>query len=331
MSDVIQVEPLTTARALRGPFDYERPDGVGVGSVLVVPFGRREVVGVVTGLAEDSEHEVVAPRRVLDAELPADLVDLALWLAREYCSTPARALSLLLPPKGTRPKTALWARVARPPAADERLTERQRALFASLPRFTGADTAALRRLEARGLVAIEARVVRRAPLHVPVGATRAQPALTGAQVAALEAIGAAAPGEGLLLHGVTGSGKTEVYLQAAAETLGRGRSVLVLVPEIALTPQIVARFVGRFGDTVAVLHSRLSAGERHDEWARLRRGEARVCVGPRSAVFAPLSDLGLVVVDEEHDGSYKNEGDPRYDARRVGERRARSSATRRAS
>ena len=99
--------------------------------------------------------------------------------------------------------------------------------------------------------------------------------------------------------------------------------MIVLVPEIALTPQIVSRFVARFGDTVAVLHSRLSAGERYDEWRRLRDGEARVCVGPRSAVFAPLHDVGLVIVDEEHDPSYKNEGDPRYDARRVAERRAR--------
>jgi primosomal protein N' (replication factor Y) (superfamily II helicase) len=158
---------------------------------------------------------------------------------------------------------------------------------------------------------------------VAVGARRAQPPLTAAQRAALDAIRAADPGEGLLVHGVTGSGKTEVYLRAAAETLGRGRGVIVLVPEIALTPQIVGRFVERFGDTVAVLHSRLSAGERHDEWARLRRGEARVCVGPRSAVFAPMADVGLVVVDEEHDPSYKHEGDPRYDARRVAFRRAR--------
>jgi primosomal protein N' (replication factor Y) len=322
---IAQVEPLTTARALRGPFDYERPDGVGVGSVLVVPFGRREVVGVVTGLADASEHDVVAPRRVLDADLPADLVDLALWIARDYASTPARALSLLLPPKGTRPKTALYAAVAREPAEGERLTVGQRALLASLPRFTAGDTAALRRLEARGLVAIAPRVVRRAPVHVPVGAHRERPALTAEQAAALDAIRAAGPGEGLLLHGVTGSGKTEVYLQAAAETLARGRTVVVLVPEIALTPQIVARFVARFGDTVAVLHSRLSDGERHDEWARLRRGEARICVGPRSAVFAPLSDVGLIVVDEEHDPSYKHEGDPRYDARRVAMRRARVS------
>ncbi len=324
-SPIARVEPLTTARALRGPFDYARPEGVDVGSVLVVPFGHRDVVGVVTGVAEESAHDVVAPRRVLEADLPAELVDLALWMARDLCSTPARALSLLLPPKGTRPKTALWARATgsgSQPGA-QRLTDRQRALLDSLPRFTGTDTPALRRLEARGLVAVEPRVVRRAPEHVPVGPRGGPPALTDAQRAALEAIRAAPAGEGLLLHGVTGSGKTEVYLRAAAETLERGRGVIVLVPEIALTPQIVARFVQRFGDTVAVLHSRLSPGERHDEWARLRRGEARVCVGPRSAVFAPMADVGLIVVDEEHDSSYKHEGDPRYDARRVAARRAR--------
>ena len=302
---IAQVEPLTTARALRGPFDYERPEGVGVGSVLVVPFGHRDVVGVVTGLVESSEHDVMAPRRVLEADLPADLVELALWIARDYASTPARALSLLLPPKGTRSKTALYARAVREVDEDERFTDAQRALLDSLPRFCGGDTAALRRLEARGVVAIEPRVVRRAPVHVPVGARRSErPALTLDQEAALRAIRDAQPGQGLLLHGVTGSGKTEVYLRAAAETLERGRTVIVLVPEIALTPQIVGRFVERFGDTVAVLHSRLSPGERHDEWARLRRGEARVCVGPRSAVFAPLSDVGLIVVDEVHDSSY---------------------------
>src|SRR3954471_22339101 len=116
-----QVEPLTTARALRGPFDYERPEGVGVGSVLVVPFGRRDVVGVVTGLVDTSEHDVIAPRRVLEADLPPDLVELALWIARDYASTPARALSLLLPPKGARSKTALYARAVRGVDEGERL------------------------------------------------------------------------------------------------------------------------------------------------------------------------------------------------------------------
>jgi primosomal protein N' (replication factor Y) len=319
---IVQVEPLTTARVLRGPFDYLRPDGAGIGSVLRVPFGRRDVHGVVTGLADHSEHDVVAPREVLPVDLPPRLVELALWLADDTCSTPARALSLLLPPKGTRAKTALWAAPAREPDDGERLTDGQRALLASLPRFAGGDTAALRRLEARGLATLAPRVVRRAPEHVAVGARGRRPSLTADQEAALATIAAAAPGERLLLHGVTGSGKTEVYLQAAARTLAAGRGVLVLVPEIALTPQIVARFAERFGDTVAVLHSRLSPGERHDEWTRLRRGEARVCVGPRSAVFAPMEGLGLIVVDEEHDPSYKHEGDPRYDARRVAEHRA---------
>ncbi len=126
-----------------------------------------------------------------------------------------------------------------------------------------------------------------------------------------------------LLHGVTGSGKTEVYLRAAACALEQGRGAIVLVPEIALTPQIVGRFVARFGETVAVLHSRLTPAQRREEWRRLRSGEARVCVGPRSAVFAPIERLGLIVVDEEHDSSYKHEGDPRYDARDVAAWRAR--------
>ncbi len=324
MSSVVKVEPLTTARALRGPFDYLRPAGADVGSLLDVPFGRQRLRGVVTGLAADSPHALVAPLRVLDDTVSPELVELALWLAREYCSTPARALSLVLPPAGARERTVLHAQ---PTGRDDgrRVTDAQRTLLHSLPRAAGADLAALRRLEARGLVTIAPQRTRRVPTHADVERSAAlAPALTAAQVDAVAQIAAAAPGERLLLHGVTGSGKTEVYLHAAAAVLQAGRSVIVLVPEIALTPQIVSRFVARFGDTVAVLHSRLSAGERYDEWRRLRDGEARVCVGPRSAVFAPLTDIGLVIVDEEHDPSYKNEGDPRYDARRVAERRART-------
>ena len=331
MPPVAKVEPITTARALRGPFDYLRPDGVGVGSMLVVPFGRRDVLGVVVDLAEESAvpvERLVAPRRVLDHELPADLVELAGWMADEYCSTRARALQLVSPPPGARAKLAWWAQATG--AEDPALTDRQRALLDALraagPRVAGTDLPALRRLEGRGLVRLERRGVRRHVAHTAVGARRVgPPALTAGQTAVLaevEAALAAAAPERLLLHGVTGSGKTEVYLRAAATALERGRGVIVLVPEIGLTPQIVSRFADRFGDTVAVLHSKLGAGERHDEWARLRSGEARVCVGPRSAVFAPIADLGLIVVDEEHDSSYKHEGDPRYDARHVAQRRA---------
>jgi primosomal protein N' (replication factor Y) (superfamily II helicase) len=169
--------------------------------------------------------------------------------------------------------------------------------------------------------------VRRAPAAAGIGSGReAGASLTSAQGDAVaritEALDAGGGESRLLLHGVTGSGKTEVYLRAVAETLARGRTAIVLVPEIALTPQTVTRFRQRFGDQVAVLHSSLSLGERYDEWDRLRRGDARVCVGPRSAVFAPLTELGLIVVDEEHDASYKQDGDPRYDARHVAEKRA---------
>ena len=317
---VARVEPLTTTRRLSGPFDYLLPDEpVDVGSLVRIPFGRQRLTGVVTGFAERSEvpeDRLVAPLAVLPATLPGELVDLALWMAQEYCSTPARALALVLPPPG-RPRTELWAQAAREPAAGERLTDRQAQALGRLPGPAGGDIGILRRLEARGLVQIAPRIRRRVPLS-PAAPDRGV-VMTPEQEAAVEAV---ATGGSLLLHGVTGSGKTEVYLRAAARVLDQGRTVLVLVPEIALTPQTVARFQARFGDTVALLHSALSEGERHDEWQRLRSGEARVAVGPRSAVFAPLRDIGLIVVDEEHDASYKHEGDPRYDARLVARRRA---------
>jgi primosomal protein N' (replication factor Y) len=324
---IARVEPLTTTRRLSGPFDYALPaEPVRVGSIVRVPFGRQALDGVVVGLAEESElapERLVAPSGVREDDVPGDLVELALWMAEEYCSTPARALSLVLPPRG-RPRTELWARRTGAPADGERLTARQRALLERLPAAAGGDLPALRRLEARGLVAIEPRQRRRAPRTD--AAPQPPVELTAEQAAAVAAVEA---GGSHLLHGVTGSGKTEVYLRAAAAALERGEGVIVLVPEIALTPQTVGRFQARFGDTVALLHSALGEGERYDEWRRLRTGEARIAVGPRSAVFAPVAGLGLIVVDEEHDASYKHEGDPRYDARTVPAerlRRARSDA-----
>ena len=312
MSAIAQVQPMTSTRALRGPFDYRLPAelrerGVDVGSMLVVPFARRQVLGVVVGMAEGSEiseEKLLAPLRALDESpsaalappgasapsdlvalptmptLPVELVELAHWIAAEYCSTTARALTLVLPPGAAR---ALSGR-------------------------------------RRGQVRVRSK-------HVPVGAHRPEPpALTPAQSEAYAALAQALDTrryERRLLQGVTGSGKTEVYLLAAAHALEQDRGAIVLVPEIALTPQIVTRFRERFGETVAVLHSKLRPGERYSEWRRLRTGEARVCVGPRSAVFAPIEGLGLIVLDEEHESSYKHEGDPRYDARAVAEQRAR--------
>jgi primosomal protein N' (replication factor Y) len=347
---IARVQPLTRTRAVRGPFDYRlnaAQADVAVGALLRVPFGAQRALGVVVELAERSEIEperLAEPEAVIGAGLRPDLVALAHWMASEYCSTPARALSLMLAPgasNGTGARRVLVAQLTdagdRALGDDQvRLTDGQRTLLAAL-QATGPTPAAelgtsgLRRLEFRGLVALDRCARPRRPVQHAVGAASATaPPLTLDQDAALGALLEALADEhplpeGFLLQGVTGSGKTEVYLGAVEATLAAGRSAIVLVPEIALTPQVLWRFQARFGDVVAVLHSALSLGERHDEWMRLRTGEARVCVGPRSAVFAPVENLGLVVVDEEHESSYKHEGDPRYDARRVAWWRARRS------
>jgi primosomal protein N' (replication factor Y) (superfamily II helicase) len=265
------VYPLVTARALARPFTY-LADGVEKGSVVTVPFGRARRRGVVVGLADEAPADVepVAVERVVGAVPPA-LVDLALWVADYYGSTPARALALIAP---DAPSPRKGASRREPPGelageeAPEELTPEQKEALARI-------TAALD--EQRGT---------------------------------------------FLLHGATGSGKTEVYLRAAAEALARGRGAIILVPEIALTPQALGRFRARFGSQVALLHSGMTDAERREERKRVAAGLARVVVGARSAVFAPVERLGLICVDEEQDPSYKQESDPRYDARTVAAKRA---------
>ena len=267
-----EVFPLVTARALARPFTYEVPDDVERGTVVSVGLGGRQVRGVVVDVGVDAPEgvEVASAGPAVD-RVPAPLVELALWVADYYGSTPARALALVAPHARSR--------------RGERREPASRDSFPGEPE----------------------------PAH-----------LTSAQTAAVERIVAAldAGGGHVLLHGPTGSGKTEVYLQACGAALARGKGAIVLVPEIALTPQTVGRFAARFGDRVAVLHSALTEAERRDERERISSGEARVVVGARSAIFSPLADLGLVVVDEEHDSSYKQESDPRYDARTVAAKRA---------
>ena len=267
-----EIYPLVTARALARRFTYEVPDDVGRGAVVSVGLGGRRVRGIVVEVGVDAPGgvEIAAAGPVVD-RVPAPLVELALWLADYYGSTPARTLALVAPHSRAR-----------------RGERRAPALREALP---GEPE--------------------------PEKLTPAQREAVGHVVAALEA-----GGGHVLLHGPTGSGKTEVYLQACAAALERGRGAIVLVPEIALTPQAVGRFAARFGDRVALLHSALTEAERRDERERIARGDARIVVGARSAIFAPVPGLGLVVVDEEHDASYKQESDPRYDARTVAAKRA---------
>lgn len=211
--------------------------------------------------------------------------------------------------------------------------ERGELRVAELTAEFGAVSSPLKALEKQGVVRIEHRRRMRGMAEGSAGSAPSadsaavpsfppspKPPLTRGQADALAAIDAArsrGAGEVVLVDGVTGSGKTEVYLQAIEETLAAGRTACVLVPEISLTPQTVARFRGRFGDLVAVMHSRMSQGERYDQWDFIRSGAARVVVGARSALFTPLSNLGLIVIDEEHEGSYKQDSAPRYHARDV--------------
>jgi primosomal protein N' (replication factor Y) len=267
--------------------------------------------------AED--YYLVPPGELLRAALPPGLN------TRRGAAAPARrGVEWVAPAPGAAAALAgLGPRARAQRAVLEYLLARGRIpleeLKAALPRAR----ATLLPLVRRGLATVET-VAEAAGGAALLPAAETPLPLTAEQREALTAIAGSAGGfHPFLLHGVTGSGKTEVYLQAIAGTLAAGRGALVLVPEIALTPQLAGRFRARFGDRVALLHSGLTDRERHSEWMRLRRGEARICVGVRSAVFAPVQDLGIVVVDEEHDPSFKQEDGPPYHARDLAVVRAR--------
>ena len=271
------------------------------------------------------------------------LLRLARWMAEYFVSPVEKVLKCILPASVRNPavheKQQLYVEaVPEGKLKDEvKLTTRQQEILEGIRRVGGGWLSALphefncseqllRTLEEKGAVKIEKVQRRRDPLaRRKVLPTRPLP-LMPEQEAALRQITAMldtpAGRKPLLLFGVTGSGKTEVYLQAIAHVLERGEGAIVMVPEIALTPQTVQRFASRFGNRIAVLHSALGDGERFDEWHRIRTGEARVVVGPRSAVFAPVQRLGLIVVDEEHEPSYKQEDAPRYHGRDVAVMRA---------
>jgi primosomal protein N' (replication factor Y) (superfamily II helicase) len=338
------------AKGLSSAFDYDVPQALqgetAVGCAVHVEFGHRRAVGHVIALSAASD---VKERKPLLAVLAPPRFDetaagLAQWIAREYVAPLSDAIRLLLPP-GSVPEAVKgdsgWTlRQPSVSAVEERVVEvveghsfvpgsnahRQQALLDALtagPVTMGELNAALgsvaqtvKRLEDAGAVKVTVRRRFRDPEMRERSAPR-HDELSAGQRSALDAIAAAAPGECVLLHGVTGSGKTEVYMRAIDDELSHGRSAIVLVPEIALTPQTVGRFRSRFGARIAVLHSRLSAGERLDQWDRIASGEARVAIGARSALFAPIPDLGLVVIDEEHETSYKQSSAPRYHARDV--------------
>ncbi len=335
---------------LHKTFTYRDPraERAALGTQVVVPFGSRTVTGFVVGYPTEAPGELRDIEDVVGDEpaVAEDVLDLCQWAAAYYLA-PLGELLRAAVPKGERAEAA--SRIRTTPRA-RRLLKREaageyrfesfaldaadRALLARVRKASSlrvlplvrADVGAkarIERLEAAGLLEVgdEVRGKGRGgkpPEVADTGAPRdTPPALNQDQAQAFERL-VGALGQGhrtFVLHGITGSGKTEVYLRLIAEVRRRQRGALVLVPEIALTPQLAARFRGRFGDDVEVLHSALPPGRRRAAWRRLRRGEVGIALGARSAVFAPVRALGVVVVDEEHDGSFKQEDGVRYQGR----------------
>ena len=350
------VARVTLDIAVRREFDYlvpaELESSVREGTRVKVPFGPREVMGVVTKILDESPHGNL--REIIktvggQALVTPSILRLVRWIADYYCCAPEIAMKAVLPDAVRKEEEGWRERLfvrALPVHGDlPKLTKRQEDLWTiveewrelplqELVRLAGTTSTTIRKLEDKGLVSIAPQISERDPYgkeHIlpsqPLELNAEQATALKSVVDAMERLakpaGDEAKPEGdsvFLLHGVTGSGKTEVYLQAIAHALGQGQGAIVLVPEISLTPQTVERFKARFSHgpqqtLVAVLHSHLSAGERHDEWHKIRQGRARIVIGARSAVFAPVEPLGLVIVDEEHEHSYKQEEAPRYNAR----------------
>jgi len=343
-------------KPVRREFTYRVPEEllgrVEVGMRVAVPFSRGREVGVVVGLEERCELEPKRLRplaRLLDAEpvLGPDLLELSRWIAGYYACSWGEALGAVLPASLKREKERQQVLVAR--ARDgvgeaelaevaDRFPKQHRLLrtlleigeptpLRELTRQLNVSEAPARSLERRGWVHIEKTDAAADPL-LASSRSRPRPARLseGQERAIAEIAGRLESGEGFrtfLLQGVTGSGKTEVYLRVIERALALGKGAIVLVPEIALTPQTVGWFRSRFGD-VAVLHSRMTDAQRLDTWQRVRHGEVRVVVGARSAIFAPVADLGVIVVDEEHEPSFKQGNSPRYSARDLAVVRARN-------
>jgi primosomal protein N' (replication factor Y) len=323
------------------PFDYAVPpdlDGaLRPGRRVVVPFGRRTLTGFVLDLREASE---VAPGRLRwilalapePAPLPPAVLALCLWAARYYQAPIAEVLKAALPPAtggvGDGVPTRQWVVPDAGAVVPQDLTRRRHDLWHALCDLgpvpvaeavaaLGTTRPMLLALAATGLVRLEERPFLAGLETTGAGEDRVH-TLTADQATALAALRTALRSphpRPHLLHGVTGSGKTEVYLRLAEEVIAAGRQVLVLVPEIGLTPQVAGQFLARFGARVAVQHSGLSVGQRRAQWQQIAEGRVAVVVGTRSAVFAPLPAVGLIVVDEEHDTAYKQEESPRYNGR----------------
>ena len=339
----------TSVKSLNKTFDYEIPtdlsDKVIVGSRVFVPFGNQKNLeeGIVVKIKEMSEYKVKEIKGLQKEQIKSEYISLAKWMSYRYFCNIAECLKLMLPPgrtakditKRVNEKTVNCFEINKSEdeireALDKNLirSEKQKnvleyllnngkSTMSDIQLFNDASLAVVNSLVKKGFVRKEIEKVSRNPFVHKIGVKSVDLELTNEQQLAYNSIKNS--GE-YLIYGITGSGKTEIYLQLIEKMLKQGKSSIMLVPEISLTPQTIDRFIARFGEEeIAVLHSKLSTGERFDEWNKIKDGKAKIIIGARSAIFAPAQNLGLIVIDEEHDESYQSEASPRYDSIEVAE------------
>lgn len=339
----------TSVKSLNKTFDYEIPtdlsDKVIVGSRVFVPFGNQKNLeeGIVVKIKEMSEYKVKEIKGLQKEQIKSEYISLAKWMSYRYFCNIAECLKLMLPPgrtakditKRVNEKTVNCFEINKSEdeireALDNNLirSEKQKnvleyllnngkSTMSDIQLFNDASLAVVNSLVKKGFVRKEIEKVSRNPFVHKIGVKSVDLELTNEQQLAYNSIKNS--GE-YLLYGITGSGKTEIYLQLIQKMIKQGKSSIMLVPEISLTPQTIDRFIARFGEEeIAVLHSKLSTGERFDEWNKIKDGKAKIIIGARSAIFAPAQNLGLIVIDEEHDESYQSEASPRYDSIEVAE------------
>ncbi len=357
---IAQVVVNSSAQELNRIFDYEVPKeyeigkNIDIGYRVLVSFASYKSleIGYIIGFKETSEFKCKVISKVCDRAFDTNKFELAKWIARRYFCNLSDALKLLVPPgtsnkiDNVKVKYEKWVRLTKNykeylVAKDEDIkeykikSEKQQKIIdflvdnIEIPKSILLDVidvtdAVLQTLVKKGICELFEMEVLRSPFVNKIIKRKSKLELTKSQTEALESIDITKYDE-YLLFGVTGSGKTEIYLQAIEKVLNEGKNAIVLVPEISLTPQITDRFLERFGRIIAVLHSKLSNGERFDEWRRIQRGEARIVIGARSAIFAPLDNVGILIIDEEHDSSYKSETSPKYDVRDVASKYAKMS------
>ena len=338
------------------PFQYRVPErmarDISVGMRVRVPFGKGDAVrtGYVVGLGDTPQFD---PARIKEIDslveestsVQSQLISLAWWMREAYGATMNQTLKTVLPVKQkvkAREKRTIHCLLERTElerelaeASRRHFRARERLLEAFLenpviPMEVARDQlsltfATLKPLVERGQIEILTEKVNQEAFRTPEGVSKGLPLNEEQSRAVRHVLEDYRKGirRTYLLYGITGSGKTEVYMELIAQVMADGKQVILLIPEIALTYQTVMRFYRRFGDRIAIMNSRLSAGERYDQWERAVRGEVSLMIGPRSALFTPFPDLGLIVMDEEHEGAYKSETMPRYHAREVAEHRAR--------